>query len=263
MSGTSDGLRVVKTDKQGNELWTSQHGQLSEDLASVVKTSDNGFIVCSATDSLKTTKSAIYLLKLNANGKLAWRKTISTPGMNYAYSLIKDMHSNDKYHITGSTDPDSNQISNFYYASIDGKGNIIQEKVLSKKNKMGYDLTYSTKGNLLLLGGDNLFNGAPFDTLRFFELKQQNAGIPKKKHPNLSIFPIPVNGKKVVTIRYNDELSSVKFYTVNGRQVLRKTGIHADNAKVDVAQLSNGVYFVIVEAKDGRTKTKKVVIQGQ
>ncbi|MBS4028661.1 MAG: hypothetical protein KGZ58_08485, partial [Ignavibacteriales bacterium] len=66
---------LIKTDENGNALFSKTFGGGSNDYGySVQVTSDGGFIVCGSTQSFGTGK--VYLIKTNGNGGQTWAKTL-------------------------------------------------------------------------------------------------------------------------------------------------------------------------------------------
>ena len=73
---------LVKTDSEGNELWSKRFGRKYDDFAAVVRqTADGGYIVLGTTgidndfDEASGVNTDIYLLKLDKAGNELWSKT--------------------------------------------------------------------------------------------------------------------------------------------------------------------------------------------
>lgn len=71
-----DDFYLVKTDANGNLLWTKTYGGINnDDAASVKQTSDGGYIIAGTTSSFADTLGDIYLVKTNATGDTLWTKS--------------------------------------------------------------------------------------------------------------------------------------------------------------------------------------------
>lgn len=81
---------LVKTDSNGDTLWTKSYGGLYEDEASsVVQTSDGGYILTGHTKSFGDTNGDIYTVKTDNNGDTLWTKKLSFPGVDKATQIIQ------------------------------------------------------------------------------------------------------------------------------------------------------------------------------
>jgi len=67
---------VVKTDKNGNELWNKTYGGTDWDFAySLQKTADGGFIIVGTTYSYGRGQADGYVIKTDGSGNVQWTKT--------------------------------------------------------------------------------------------------------------------------------------------------------------------------------------------
>ncbi|KQC14549.1 MAG: hypothetical protein APR63_13955 [Desulfuromonas sp. SDB] len=78
---------LIKTDSNGDTVWTKTFGGISGDYGNSVKeTSDNGFIICGSTESYGSGIRDIYLIKTNENGVPVNEIIISKPS-EFSYSI--------------------------------------------------------------------------------------------------------------------------------------------------------------------------------
>jgi hypothetical protein len=67
---------LVKTDEDGDALWTKTYGGTGSDVGySVQETSGGGYIIAARTTSFGAGSGDMYLIKTNANGDTLWTKT--------------------------------------------------------------------------------------------------------------------------------------------------------------------------------------------
>lgn len=79
---------LVKTDANGDTLWTKSYGGSSDDFGQAVQqTADGGYIVAGYTGSFGVGNNDVYLLKTDANGNLAWSKTYGGAQGDYAFAV--------------------------------------------------------------------------------------------------------------------------------------------------------------------------------
>jgi hypothetical protein len=73
---------LIRTDENGDTLWTKTYGGASTDEGrSVKQTADGGFIVVGFTESYGDYYRNVYLIKTDGDGDTAWTRTYGT--MNY------------------------------------------------------------------------------------------------------------------------------------------------------------------------------------
>lgn len=91
-SGASD-VYVIKFGKYGNSEWiTTVGGFYNEGNApgtSVAPLADGGFVVAGNTMSFGGSSSDIYLIKLNADGTLAWTRTFGGPQFDEPSAVVQ------------------------------------------------------------------------------------------------------------------------------------------------------------------------------
>ena len=85
-AGTHD-FWLIKTDKNGDELWNRTYGGIEWDQAwSVQQTSDGGYIVAGSTSSYGTGGDS-WLIKTDENGNELWNRTYGGTSADKAQSV--------------------------------------------------------------------------------------------------------------------------------------------------------------------------------
>jgi len=81
-------MYIIKTDINGDSLWTATAGGVNNDIAnSVDETASGLYIITGSTRSFGAGTDDIYLLQMVANGFLIWSKTIGGPDIDYGTSV--------------------------------------------------------------------------------------------------------------------------------------------------------------------------------
>src|SRR3972149_10089864 len=69
---------LVKTDANGNPLWSKTYGgNKSESGSQVKQTLDGGYVIVGTTKSFGTNFDDIYVIKTDSNGNLQWSRDIA------------------------------------------------------------------------------------------------------------------------------------------------------------------------------------------
>lgn len=94
---------LIKTDGEGNEVWSQIYGGTNFDKGySVQQTTDGGYIVTGYTSSFGFGYADVWLIKTNASGDTLWTKTYGGFDNDFGYSVQQT--TDGGYLITGSTD---------------------------------------------------------------------------------------------------------------------------------------------------------------
>ncbi len=87
-SGFYDNVYLVRTDADGDTLWTRTYGgALTDQGFAVEQTGDGGFLVAGTSNSFGTSGKDVYLIRTDSNGDLQWSKTYGGPGEDVGYGL--------------------------------------------------------------------------------------------------------------------------------------------------------------------------------
>jgi hypothetical protein len=100
-AGGSD-LWLIKTDSNGDTLWTRTYGGASnEEGRSVRVASDGGYIITGSTGSYGNGSYDVWLLKTNTDGELLWSETFGGTGIDKGYSV--EITGDNSFLIMGKT----------------------------------------------------------------------------------------------------------------------------------------------------------------
>jgi hypothetical protein len=97
--------------------------------------------------------------------------------------------------------------------------------------------------------------GSCIDTSDCFSIVINNAGINEKLEGLYSIYPNPANESLYITSLFNLRIQSVTIFDVTGKIVLTVT---KDFNSINISKLSNGVYTIKLDTKDGSSSKRFV-----
>ena len=99
-------LVIVRTDKNGDSLWTRNFGEYYRDFdgRSIITTSDSGFLICGSYRPAPMAYSSIFLLKLNSQGDSIWMRTY-TGSQENSFGHVVLPNEGNGYMIVGYYDP--------------------------------------------------------------------------------------------------------------------------------------------------------------
>ena len=155
---------VVKLDANGNLQWTKTIGGKKEDvgLMSLIQTSDGGYAIAGATNSFGAGNGDVYVVKLDANGKLQWTKTIGGPGDEIGFSLIQT--SDGGYAIASYTTSFGAGGGDVYVVKLDAKGNLQWTKTIGgPADEIGFSLIQTSDGGYAIAGLTGSFGAGGLD----------------------------------------------------------------------------------------------------
>jgi hypothetical protein len=120
-AGMSD-FWLVKTNGNGDSLWSRTFGGSGDDLcSSVQQTSDNGYILGGWTYSFGTGDADFWIVKTDANGDSLWSRTFG--GSNDELCSSAEQTLDGGYILAGTTRSFGAGLNDFWLVKTDANGN--------------------------------------------------------------------------------------------------------------------------------------------
>jgi hypothetical protein len=121
-AGSSDAY-LIRTNGDGNALWSVTYGGVGYDMAySVQQTSDGGYILAGASSSFGSGGADVYLIKTDSCGDTLWTKTFGGAADDSGYSVQQT--TDGGYIVAGSADPPGGAWPDVYLIKTDSLGNV-------------------------------------------------------------------------------------------------------------------------------------------
>ena len=145
-------IYLIKTDSNGDTLWTKTYGGSGGDfLRDVHQTSDSGYILVAETLSFGVGQHDIYLVKTDERGNILWSKTYGGGSSDYGYSVTQT--TDGGYIIAGYTKSFGAGMSDVLLVKIDGSGDISWAKTYGgSSSDYGYSVLQTSDGGYIVAG---------------------------------------------------------------------------------------------------------------
>ncbi len=150
---TGDGnVYLVKTDANGDTLWTKDYGGSDYDEAySVRQTRDGGYIIAGFTSSFGAGKEDVYLIKTDANGNELWTKTYGGRKEDWAHSVQQTQDGG--YILVGETESFGDVSGNVYLIKTDASGDSVWARTYGgSRRDWGFSVDQTPDGGYILAG---------------------------------------------------------------------------------------------------------------
>jgi hypothetical protein len=150
-AGSND-IYLIKTDQNGNTLWTKTYGGSENDIGNSVKqTSDNGYIVVGYTQSFGATSGDVYIIKTDANGDTLWTRMYGNTESEQAWHVIEV--SSGGYMVAGYAQSIVTAEYNAYVISLDVNGDTLWTKTYGGSgHEEAHSIVESSEGGFVIIG---------------------------------------------------------------------------------------------------------------
>ena len=171
--GDEKDFYLVKTNSQGDTLWTRTYGGNNDDYAySVQQTVDGGYILSGVTDSYGAGEKDFYVVKTDNQGDTLWTRTYGENGWDYAYSVQQTVDGG--FIVAGKTVSYGPDEEDFYVVKTDGEGDTLWTRVYGGSGWDGaYSVQQTTDGGYIVAGYTYSFGAGGSD---FFLVKTDSVG---------------------------------------------------------------------------------------
>lgn len=288
VSGYHDDLFVARYDLDGGIYWVSAaHSEGGISPQALAHDIEGNYYICGhITDNahfdditLKLIgQEDIFVTKINFLGDFEWAKNYGGTDFNTAYDIA--VSENNKVYLTGSLvgtlyfpgyELISNGFSDAYFAELNNSGELKWVFQLGNDDSQYGDdgrVIFENNQGKLMIGGrfsrditiDNNYYDAFGSRDVFIAQLDQLSGNNNNNNNNVfKISPNPLSGNKI-EIQSTDDSTPyyLALFDINGNRIKESKSIQNKQTKVDVSELTPGIYLIRIESKD-RIYTEKLI----
>lgn len=262
-SGWEFDFYVIKTDVNGNLLWSKTYANSNNDdqAFSITSTPDGGFAVFGYTMDTASGIKDFLLIKIDNLGNQQWAKTYDWGFEDYSASM---KNTNDGgFVLTGSAYMGT-FVDKIYIVKTDSLG-------ISGCSEFIPTVFVSTPPTVVSTGGVAMPFGiiaAANPTVNLIDMIDSTKcliiGINEISNYNLiGIYPNPTSGAFQIQVG-NGQLAvgKVEIYNVLGENIYKSSVIgHQSSSTIDLSSHPKGIYFVKVISEDGMQAVRKLILQ--
>jgi hypothetical protein len=159
---------VVKTDAQGDTIWTKVIGGNKNDVANFVQLNgNNGYLVTGYSESFGNGGKSAFLISLGLNGNIIW---IRTYGSNSDYNSKCVQLTKDGYILIGSTKYTSLGSTNIFVARTNTLGLLLQTSIIGGTDNISGEYIQVLPGGGFIGIGTKRSADNSYSSIRLFKL---------------------------------------------------------------------------------------------
>lgn len=256
LGGSNREVYLIKTDADGDSLWTRTYGGDFEDRAySVRQLTDGGYVVCGWTQLFDSTAFDIWLIKTDSLGDTIWTRTYGGDEEDLGYSVLQTP--DDGFIIAGSSES--------FYTSSDVyliKTNAYGDTLWTRTYGGGYtahSIAPTSDGGFIVCGYSNPYDYhnhevylIKTDSLGYTAI-EENDDATRPEVFEISAYPNPFNSAVRIIAPENAE---VEVFDIEGRKIGGLPG--GESVWKPEESLGSGIY--LVRATIGEHEVTKRVV---
>jgi hypothetical protein len=158
-----DDVYLIRTNADGNTLWTKVYGGVDTDWGcSLAECDSGGFIIAGVTGSFGAGHTDIYLLRIDAGGDTLWAKTYGGDTFDYGF-CVRECAAGG-FVISGETESFGVGYSDVYLIRTDTNGDTLWTKTYGgDAYDYGESVQECASGGFIIAGGTDSYGAGSYD----------------------------------------------------------------------------------------------------
>ncbi len=154
---------LIRTDQNGNQLWSRQYGGTETDgLYSIQETDDGGFIMGGVTQSFGAGWKDMYLIRTDANGDTLWTRTFGGTGNDWGFRTIQTFDGG--FILVGEEQSFGASDMDMYVVKTDSAGNTLwSQSYGGTGTERAYSVNETFDHGLIIAGYTDSFGAGSHD----------------------------------------------------------------------------------------------------
>ena len=265
-AGESD-VYLIKTDDQGDTLWTRTYGGIDFDNGqSVRQTSDGGYVIVGSTSSFGVGSSDVYLIKTDENGDVLWTQTYW--GINEDHGCSVQQTSDGGYVITGQSSSFGGGETDAYLIKTDALGNTLWTRNYGgADDAAGYSVQQTSDGGYVLAGLRNYAGNRICDVYLIKTDASGRTEHQKETESSFTLFqnyPNPFNHSTIIRFHLREpDYVRLNIFDLLGKELGTLINQYTQAGKHfiewNAGDVPNGIYLYRLEAGE-YVETKKMLL---
>lgn len=243
---------VIRLDSGGALLWAKTIGGESDDEGiSVIQSDDGGYAIAGYTMSYGVGSEDVYFIKLDTNGNLLWANTLGGKLKERGQSIKQTA---DKgYVIGGHTESFGFGAQDVFVVKYDLNGRTCYDQLKGGVEKKGGTVK---EGGLVKEGGKTGEGGIELKGGERLDICTTSTVNPTYSSASISISPNPAS--EYVLVKSDRVVEQISIFNATGSR-LHVARNASNEARIDIRNLSNGIYLVQLSTEYGITNKKLIV----
>lgn len=255
---------LIKINNTGDTLWTKTYGEANDENSSYVQqTADGGYIITGRKGLFQTATYDVFLIRTDVNGDTIWTKSYGGAGYDISSSVQQTFDGG--FIITGETTSFGAGNYDVYLIKTDINGNSLWTKTFGGT---GYDRGFSVQetsdSGYIVCGSTESFGAGKLDV---YLIKTDvngiaaPVGINSFQHTRLrvEVYPNPTETEINIDLQtQSTNIHDIDIYSALGQKI-KTINTNKNKITIDISDLKDGVYFIVITDRHSRQLTKKIM----
>jgi hypothetical protein len=245
---SSTDFYLIKTDANGDTLWTKSYGGIGDDYGyGVQQTTDGGYILGGWTNSFGVDSADLFIIRTDSTGSILWSKIYG--GINFEWGSEIQKTADGGFVVAGTTRGFGAGSEDFYLVKTDSLGNsgcneTNPPTIITKPATVvtPYSIVVSSPVAVVTSPAVIVGNGGTGNALCISTGTQSSFN---NLQSSISVYPNPISSNSALTFTHSplDHPGDIIINNIDGKEVGRyHVPEGSTSEKITLPELAKGVY---------------------